>query len=127
MVLGSPTQPMELTYSNLKVLLNYKRPKVIILEANTLSTTVDNVCKQRREGNLYTNTDAIRNPFYRAWMVAEVLDYRHWLEGFSQLFRPMLKWKRLNNTHQPTRVSGNLNYGNLLVFFQKKGLPLPEM
>ena len=120
-VLGSSAQPMELTYANLKVLLQYKKPKAIVLEANTLVTTVDELCKQGREGNLYTNIDAIRNPFYRACMVAEVLDYRHWLEGFSQLFRPMLAWKRLANIHSQSGEYGNLNYANLLGFLPKEG------
>lgn len=119
MVLGSPSQPIELTYSNLKVLLHYKKPKVIVLEAYTLNKDVETICNERKEGNLYRNIDAVRNPVYRAQMVVETLDYSHWLEGFSQLFRPMLVWKRLKNLINPAKSYDNVEFGNVLGFVPK--------
>ena len=118
-MLGSPSQPMELTYSNLKVLLRYKKPKAIVLEANVLNGDVDTICKQGKEGFLYNNIDAVRNPVYRAKMVIEILDSSRWLEGFSQLFRPMLVWKRLDNLINPIESYNNKSFGNVLGFFPK--------
>ena len=121
-VLSTSAQPMDLAYADLKTLLQYKKPKVIVFEAFKVKGLAKELCKLGKEGYLYNDLDGVRNPFYRARMVTEVLDYNRWLEGFSQLFRPMLTWKRFNNIMNPPKSYGNKSYGNLLGFFPKEGL-----
>ena len=121
-VLSASTQPMDLAYADLKTLLHYKKPKVIVLEAFKVKHLAKELCELGKEGRLYNDLDGVRNPFYRARMVTEVLDYNRWLEGFSQLFRPMLTWKRFNNIMNPPKSYGNKPHGNILGFFPYEGL-----
>ena len=120
--LSTSGQPIDLAYADLKTLLHYKKPKVIVFEAFKVKGLAKEVCELGKEGYLYNDLDGVRNPFYRARMVTEVLDCGRWLEGFSQLFRPMLTWKRFNNIMNPPKSYGNKPYGNILGFFPKEGL-----
>lgn len=121
-VLSASAQPMDLAYSDLKTLLRYKKPKVIVLEAFRAKGMSKELLESGKEGYLYNDLDGVRNPFYRARMTTEVLDYSRWLEGFSQLFRPMLAWKRIKNISNPPKSYGNKPFGNILGYFPKEGL-----
>lgn len=121
-VLGTSAQPMDLAYADLKILLKYKKPKIIVFEALKTKDLAKEICELGREGYLYNDIDAVRNPFYRIQMVTDILDYSRWLEGFSQLFRPMLTWKRLGVVMAPPESYGNKSFGNLLGFLPKEGI-----
>lgn len=121
-VLSASAQPMDLAYADLKTLLHYKKPRVIVYEVFGANKLSKELCALGKEGYLYNDLDGVRNPFYRARMVTELLDYNRWLEGFSQLFRPMLTWKRFNNIINQPESYGNNPYGNILGFFPKEGL-----
>ena len=121
-VLSSSAQPMDLAYADLKTLLHYKKPRVIVLEAYSVEGSAKDIYSQGKEGYLYNDLDGVRNPFYRACMVSEVLDWSRWLEGFSQLFRPMLTWKRLSNVINPPESYGNKKFGAILGFEPRSGI-----
>lgn len=121
-VLSASAQPMDLAYADLKTLLHYKKPRVIVLEAFRVKGLAKDIYSQGKEGYLYNDIDGVKNPFYRACMVTEILNYGRWLEGFSQLFRPMLTWKRLKNVIYPPKSYGNEPFGNIYGFFPKTGI-----
>lgn len=116
LVLGSSAQPIQLTYVDLKTLLHYKKPKALVIEAFSLTRSVKGICDIKKEGYLYNDIDAIRNPYYRALAVGEVLDYTRWLEGFSQLFRPLMTWKRLIKFIHPKLIDADDDYSHILGF-----------
>lgn len=108
-VLASATQPAEITYYNLRSLLNKTTPKALVIEANILNTTVKKIYDTNKEGNLYKNNDGIRNPFERANLVLRLIPVDRWLEAYSALFRPMQTWTRLskwNSRYKPYMVLG---------------------
>lgn len=120
-LLSSSSQPMDLAYADLKTLLQYKKPKVIVFEALTVTCLAKDICFSGKEGFLYNDMDAVKNPFYRGRMVIEVLNYERWLEGFSQLFRPMLVWKRVTNLTNPNKSYRNKKYEAILGFEPRAG------
>lgn len=121
-VLSSSYKPIDLAYADLKTILHYTRPKSIVLEAHSITKSAKELCETGREGFIYTDIDAIRNPFYRASMIMEVLDRDYWLEAFSPLFRPMLTWKRINNIIQPLKSYGNKKYGAIFGYEPRSGI-----
>lgn len=108
-ILASGSQPTEITYYNLKSLLKKSIPKAIVIEANVLNSSVEQLYGTNKEGNLYTNNDGIRNPFERAEIVSHLIPVERWLEAYSSMFRPMETWTRFfkwNSSYKPYRVLG---------------------
>ncbi len=96
--LSSSSQPSEITYYNLKMLLNKTTPKAIVIEANILNTSVDELYEKDLAGLLYRNFDGIRNSFVRAMIVGRLIPMDKWLEAFSSLFRPVETWTRFEES-----------------------------
>ncbi len=112
MILGSNSQPMDQTYENLRILLHYVHPKVILLEANTLAITTDTLYGGGNEGRLYSNFDSIENPFYRlSAIIHTIKNYQKWPEAFSQLLRPTNTWTRFDDhTVDPDDTESRVNF-----------------
>ena len=95
MILGAGSQPMDQVYENMKVLLHYVRPKVIVLESYAMAATTELVYGRRKEGLLYSNFDGIHNPVYKFGAIAHSIKWHDkWPEAFSQIFRPTYTWTR---------------------------------
>ena len=98
MILGASSQPMDQIYENLKLLLCYVHPKVIVLEAEGLLLTTDALLKRGKEGYLYSNFDSIWNPFLRLRAITDTVSrYEKWPEAYSQLIRPTNTWTRFQD------------------------------
>ena len=112
MILASNSQPMDQTYENLKILLRYIRPKVIVLESNALVVTTGDLYSEGKEGRLFSNFDSIKNPLFRAGDVLQtVRDYWKWPEACYQLMRPTNTWTRfLDHTVDPDDTESSINY-----------------
>ena len=98
--LSSSSQPSEITYYNLKMLLNKTTPKAIVIEANILNTSVDELYEKDLAGLLYRSIDGFRNPFVRALIVGRLIPMDKWLEAFSSLFRPIETWTRFEGSKE---------------------------
>ena len=112
MILGSNSQPMDQTYENLKILLHYVRPKVIVLESNALVVTTDSLYAGGNEGRLFSNFDSIRSLIYRAGdVVHTVRQYYKWPEACYQLMRPTNTWTRFrDHTVDPDDTEAMVNF-----------------
>ena len=117
MILATGYQPMDQTYENLKILLHYVHPKVIVLESNVLVLTTDKAYEANREGVLYNNFDSIENPIYRAAAIINTINqHNRWPEAFSQLLRPTNTWTRFGN-HAPGTSDNGSDYNATLGFY----------
>lgn len=94
--LGSGAQFMEMTYENLKVVLKYKKPKYIILEAYSPITNNKADMQSFKIGNMMQNFDGIQNYLYKANAIRKTFKWNTLPEGMFQLFRPTETWTRWN-------------------------------
>ena len=110
MILGAGSQPMDQVYENMKVLLHYTRPKVIVLESYALAATTELVYGRRKEGLLYSNFDGIHNPVYKLGAIVHSIKWHDkWPEAYSQVFRPNYTWTRFRSKNTDTGNSEEEN------------------
>ncbi len=93
-VLGSPAQSIEVTLENLKVLLKYQKPRVIVLEANAVIDSTLAYLQDEKQGYLYDNLDGIQNYLYKVQVATRLLNPEDILQGTFQLLRPTEQWHR---------------------------------
>ena len=114
MILGASSQPMDQIYENLRLLLRYVHPKVIVLEAEGLLLTTDALLKRGKEGYLYSNFDSIRDPITRLRAIIDTVNwYEKWPEAYSQLIRPVNTWTRFNS-HEAELLDMGKRYNFIL-------------
>lgn len=106
-ILGSSAQFMEMTLENLKVVLKYQIPKVIILETFTAAIGDQTTSLTKKVGHIYNNFDGIKNIWMKAKAVTHVLHLEDIPGGIFQLLRPTQRWKRweilLNGSQESRR------------------------
>ncbi|MBO5068958.1 MAG: hypothetical protein J6C37_01135 [Roseburia sp.] len=93
-LLGSPSQYMEQTLENLKVVLNYQSPKYIILEINALYGDNKEKMQGESRGFQLQNSDGIENYCYKFQSVVNTYKPVDVLTAMFQLVRPVNMWTR---------------------------------
>ncbi len=96
-ILGSASQPAELTLPNLEIALRYKTPGCIVCEANVLLTDCMEELKREKRGYIINNFDGVKNYYYKGQALLRTLPIDLLPEGMLQLFRPVETWKRWEN------------------------------
>lgn len=93
-ILGSSAQNMVMTKENLKVLLEYQKPDIIVLEP--YAALIDNreVMQTTKKGFVIDNLDGIKNYAHKLEASINTLKFTDLPEAMFQLCRPMLMWSR---------------------------------
>lgn len=116
-ILGSASQNIEMTLSNLEIALKYKAPDYIILEANAIfSNNMEELVREKR-GYIINNFDGVNNYILKGKALSNILPIDYLPEGMFQLFRPMETWKRWENLkwklEHPEEEKSDLGYKRL--------------
>lgn len=104
-ILGSSAQPITVTYENLRTVLKYQTPPIIVLEvAGSFHTQnqADSILSDKI-GYIYNNADGIDNVLLKARNLLGVIDIKNIAPACFQLFRPTSMWDRWANLDSTSR------------------------
>ena len=100
-VLASPAQNMYMTLENLKTILRYYSPRLIILEANAIYADNRDEMQGEKKGNTLQNIDGVRSYIDKIRISAKTLKFEDIPLGVTQLCRKGLmysRWERLGES-----------------------------
>lgn len=95
-ILGSSSQYMVQTLNNLKVVLDYQNPRLIVLEAYSIFSDGEEL-RQEKKGMIFQNSDGIENYFRKFQSLSNILDWKDIPSGMFQLLRSTNTWSRFSD------------------------------
>lgn len=109
-IIGSSSQNMAMTVDNLKTILHYKTPHVIVLEVYCCLLDSRESLQDEKRGNMIDNYDGIRSYPDKFMGVSHAFTLDTIPEGMFQLCRPTNTWTRWKNLFSPSiSISNDVN------------------
>lgn len=95
-IMASSAAYISMLTEDFKTLLAYHTPRVLVIEASSVTANVRERMQTEAISATYQNFDGIRNPIYRLRSLLRIVKPESIPAGMSQLLRPSMMWSRLS-------------------------------